>query len=145
VLLLDDKGETLFAGGGQPTTGGFVQATPLVLAFDAPSGKLKQSLRIGATNDGYLLDAQWHPSGFVMAVTSGQPGAGKLFFHRPGEAAPFFLAPVPNCHSLTMHPSGKRVLVSATNANSAGNGRNLTKEKKYPGNTSPLHTWQIEA
>src|SRR5262249_39498633 len=45
VLLFDDKGETLFAGGGQPTTGGFVQATPLLLSFDAASGKVKQTLR----------------------------------------------------------------------------------------------------
>jgi hypothetical protein len=50
---------------------------------------------------------------------------------------------MPNCHALAAHPDGKRVVVAATNANSSGNGRNLTKEKAYPGNTSPLHVWQL--
>jgi hypothetical protein len=98
----------------------------------------------GTTNEGYVLDLSWHKDGFVMAVTSGQPGQGKLFFHRPGEAQPFFTtAKMANCHSLAVHPNGTRLVVSATNANSSGNGRPLTKAKEYPGNTSPLYFWEV--
>ncbi len=143
VLLFDPEGKTLIAGGGQPTTGGFVQGAGLLMAFDAATGAVKQSVTIGATNDGYVMDGLWHPSGYIALVTSGQPGVGKLVLHRVGGSAPFFTAPVPNPHSLALHPDGKRLVVSATSANSSGNGRNLTKDKKYPGNSSPLHTWQI--
>jgi WD40 repeat protein len=143
-LAFDPAGKVLAAGGGAPTTGGFVQATPLVVFFDAATGQRAQALRVGAVNDGYALDLHWHRAGFVMAVTSGQPGAGKLFFHRPGEAKPFFLAAgMANCHSLAVRPDGKGLVVSATNANSAGNGRLVGKDKSYPSNTSPLHVWRL--
>jgi hypothetical protein len=46
--------------------------------------------------------------------------------------------PLPNCQSMALHPSGSRLVVAATNANSSGNGRVGSKEI-YPGNFSPLH------
>lgn len=144
-LAFDPAGKVLAAGGGVPTTGGFVQGTPVVIFFDAASGKRLQAIRVGGTSDGFALDLHWHKGGFVMGVTSGQPGAGKLFFHRPGDERPFFLATtMPNCHSLAARPDGRRLVVSATNANSSGNGRLLGKDRRYPGNTSPLHIWQVE-
>lgn len=145
-LAFDATGKVLAAAGGVPTTGGFVQGTPLVVFFDAATGKRTQAVRVGANNDGFALDLHWHKAGFVMAVSSGQPGAGKLFFHRPGDAKPFFLtAAMPNCHSLAVRPDGQRLVVSATNANSAGNGRPVGKDKRYPSNTSPLHVWRMGA
>ena len=67
-----------------------------------------------------------------------------LLFHRPGDAQPFFLTgSMPNCHSLAVHPGGTRLVVAATNANSAGNGRVLGPNKEYPGNVSPLHVWDL--
>ena len=116
-----------------------------MLFFEAATGKLKQSLKIGADNDGYVHDAHWHKDGFVMAVTSGQPGIGKLVFHRPGDAQPFFLTTkMPNCQSLAVHPDGQRLIVAATNANSSGNGRIKSKDNTYPANTSPLYLWQMQ-
>lgn len=141
-LSYDPSGKTLAAAGCLPTSGGFVQGTPLLVFFDAASGKLIQSLKIGTTNDGYVLDLHWHPGGFVMGVSSGQPGQGKLFFHRPGDAAPFFLTPkMVNCHALAVHD--RRLVVAATNANSSGNGRPKTKDMSYPGNSSPLYAWEL--
>ena len=143
-LAFDRAGTQLLAGGCVPITGGFVQGAGSLLFFDASTGKMKQSLKIGEANDGYVHDAHWHKDGFAMAVTSGQPGTGKLVFHRPSDAAPFFIATkMPNCQSLAVHPDGRRLVVAATNANSSGNGRNLTKERNYPANTTPLWMWQL--
>lgn len=136
-------GGTLFAGGTQPKTGGFVQGIPVVLAFDWAAGKGKEVYKGAGDNEGYVYEVAWHPGGFLMAVTSGQPGQGKLFFLQPGDAQPFFTQAIPNPHSLALHPNGKRLVVSATNANSAGNGRPAGKDKEYPGNNSPLHVFDM--
>jgi WD40 repeat protein len=143
-LAFDRAGAALACGGGQPSSGGFVQGVPLLLVIDWPAGKVTQSLKIGGDSDGFVLDAAWHPDGFVMGVTSGQPGQGKLFFHRPGDTQPFFLTPaMPNCHALAVHPNLTRLVVSATNGSSGGNGRVLDKNKEYAGNWSPLHIWDL--
>ncbi|HVK08016.1 MAG TPA: hypothetical protein VM597_04475 [Gemmataceae bacterium] len=142
-LAFNADGTVLLAGGGQPKTGGFVTGVLALLGFDWATGKLTTSY-IG-TNDteGYVLDLAWHADDFAMAVSSGQPGQGKLFFHRPEDAQPFFTSPLPNAHSLAVHPTGRRLVVSATNANSAGNGRQFGKGKEYPGNFSPLHVFEF--
>ena len=143
-LAFDRAGATLACAGGQPKSGGFVQATPLIVCFDWQTGQRKHTLKFGTENDGYVYDLHFHPDGFVMAVTSGQPGQGKLFFQRPEDAQPFFLTPkIPNCHALAVHPNGTRLAVAATNANSAGNGRVLGKDKEYPGNFSPIYLWDL--
>jgi len=115
---------------------------PTILLFDWESGKVKHKLAVGADGDGYVYEARFHADGFVMAVTSGNPGTGKLFFQRPEDDKPFFLVAKPNCHSLAPHPNGQRLVVSATNANSAGNGR-VGSGKEYPGNWSPLFVWAL--
>jgi WD40 repeat protein len=120
-LAFGPDGATLFAGGTQPKTGAIVQGIPLVLAFDWKSGSAKPGYTGANDNEGFVLDLHWHPDGFLMAVASGQPGQGKLLFHRPAEPQPFFAQALPNPHSLTFH--GRRVVVSATDANSSGNGR----------------------
>jgi len=143
-LAFDRTGATLICAGGQPKSGGFVQATPAILFFDWQTGKVTHTLKSANDNEGYVYDLHWHPDGFVMAVTSGQPGNGKLFFQRPQDAQPFFVTPkMANCHALDVHPNGHRLVISATNANSAGNGRLVDKNKEYPGNWSPLHIWDL--
>jgi len=137
-------GSTVFVGGSQPKTGAFVQGIPLVLAFDWKSGQSKPLYKGATDAEGYVLDLHWHSDGFLVFVTSGQPGQGKLIFHRPSEPQPFFTQPLPNPHSLTFH--GKRVIVSATNGNSSGNGRVKGKgANDYPGNFSPLHIYDLPA
>ena len=73
----------------------------------------------------------------------GQPGNGKLFFQNLDEAAAFVTMPLPNCHALAVHPFGTRLVVSATNGNSSGNGRPKSKNADYPGNFSPLHVFDF--
>lgn len=141
-LAFSPDGKTLAAGGADQPSGGFVVGTALLVFFDA-AGKRTQTVKVGASGSGYVLDLHWHKEGFVMGVSSGQPGQGQVFFQQPGDAAPFFKAGLTNCHSLAMRPDGARFVVSATNANSAGNGRPLTAKKEYPGNHSPLHIWDM--
>lgn len=135
-------GSVLFAGGTQPKSGGFVQGTPIILAFDWKTGTGKPVYQGANDNEGYVLDLHWHPDGFLMAVSSGQPGQGKIIFQRPGESQPLFAQPIPNPHALAFH--GRRLVVAATNANSAGNGRvNGKNMADYPGNYSPLHVFEL--
>src|SRR5262249_875610 len=142
-LSLDRDGKTLAVGCSQVKNGASMLGTPLVLLFDWESGKLAHTIKVGADSDGYLHDLHFHPDGFVMGVTSRQPGSGKLFFHNPGDAQPFFITAMPNCQSLGIHSEGRRLAVAATNANSNGNGRLLDKNKEYPGNYSPIHIWDM--
>ncbi len=144
ALAFDPQGTTLACAGTKPSVGGNVQGVPTILFFDWATGKVKHTASVGNDGDGYIYDLHWHPAGFVMAVTSGNPGVGKLFFQRPGEAQPFFLSTkMANCHALAVHPEGKRLVVCATNTGSNGNGRQLDKNKEYPGNYSPLHPWTL--
>ncbi|HEY7423684.1 MAG TPA: WD40 repeat domain-containing protein [Gemmataceae bacterium] len=142
-LAFDTAGGRLFCGGLTPKNGGNVQGTPTVLVFDWSAGKVVEKFTVGNDGDGYVYEVHWHPDGFVMAVTSGNPGAGKFFLQRPGEKQPFFLhTRMANCHSLGLHPDGHRLAVSATNAGSNGNGR-LLRNQEYPGNYSPVHLWDL--
>lgn len=139
-FTFNKDGSILIAGGSQPKTGGFVTGSNLILVFDWQSGKVKLTIKStnANENEGYVNDMSLHPDGFLMSVSSGQPGNGKLVFHSLDDGQAFVTMPLPNCHSLALHPSASRLVVSATNANSSGNGRVGTKEN-YPGNFSPLH------
>ncbi len=142
-FAFDSAGEAMIAGGSVPKSGGFVQGALEILVFDWKTGKVKKTIKGSADTEGYVFDMVVHPDGFLMAVSSGQPGQGKLFFQKLDEAQPFFALPLPNCHSLSLHPNRMRLVVSATNGNSSGNGRPLGKNKEYPGNDSPLHIFDL--
>jgi len=142
-LEFNSAGTVLAAAGTRPSGGGNVQGVPTILLFDWKTGQVQHTLAVGGEGDGFVYDLAFHSGGFVMAVTSGNPGAGKFFFHQPGDAAPFFLhTGLPNCQSLAVHPNGNRLVVASTNAGSNGNGRQL-RNGEYPGNFSPLHVWEI--
>ncbi|MGL4554834.1 MAG: WD40 repeat domain-containing protein, partial [Gemmataceae bacterium] len=139
-LTVSPDGKTLAAGGSKPTVGGFVQGAAMVAYFEADTGKPTQALTFGGDNEGFVLDAHWHPSGVLTGVTSGQPGSGQLFFHRPGEPAVTAGAKLANGHSLAVHPDGTRV-VAMTTLRIGGNGRGTGKD--YPANTTPLHVFRV--
>ena len=146
VLAFIDGGKTLLAGGCEPAGGGFVEGAPALLRFDVATGKQLSEWRFGAAKDGFVLDAASHPDGYLLLVTSGQPGSGKIMFLRPGEKEPFYThTNVANVHSVTLHPDGKRFAVAAMNKASNGNGRPKTADGSYPGNTSPVHLFEIPA
>jgi WD40 repeat protein len=143
-LLVSGDGKTLFAAGGEPKTGGFVQAIPLLVAFDLATGKRRGQYKGTNENEGYVTDLSWHSAGYVIGTTSGQPGQGKLFCWQSGEAKPFFLGgKLPNCHSVALHPNGDRLAVSGTNTNSSGNGRVKGAGGDYPANSSPIQVWSV--
>jgi WD40 repeat protein len=133
----------LAVGGTKPINGGTVQGIPTILVFDWAAGTLTHTLELGQQSDVMVTDVRFHPDGFLMATTTGNPGSGKFLFRRPGDAEPFFeTKKMPNCHSLSLHPDGKRLAVVATNGGSNGNGRNL-KDGKYPGNWSPIFVLEL--
>jgi WD40 repeat protein len=143
-LLVSGDGKTLFVAGAEPKTGGFVQAIPLLIAFDLATGKRVGQWKGTNDNEGYVTDLAWHPDGYVVFTTSGQPGQGKLCFWKPGEEKPFFVSTKqPNCHSVAISPDGKTLAVSATNANSSGNGRVKGASGDYPANSSPIQLWSV--
>ena len=143
-LVFDREGKQLGCAGTTPKNGANVQGTPTVLLFDWAEGKLLHTLSVGGSGDGFVYDMSLHPDGFVMAVTSGNPGTGKFFLFQPGDEKPFFLeTKMANCHGLAVHPDGKRLAVAATSKGSNGNGRRLNKEGKYEGNSSPIHLWDL--
>ncbi len=139
-LLFTADGKTLLVAGAEPKTGGFVQCTPLVIAFDRASGKRTTVWRNGTEKDGYVTDLAWHPEGFVVGTSSGQPGQGKLFFWKPGEEQASFSVAKPNCHSVAIAPDGQTLVLAMTNANSSGNGR---PKGEYQANYSPIQFWQF--
>lgn len=143
-LMLSPDGKTLFAGGAEPKTGGFVQCVPLLIAFDYTTGKRLSQYKGANDNEGYVTDLAWHSDGAVIFTTSGQPGQGKFHVWKPGDAKPLFSGgKLPNCHSVALHPDGDRIAVSATNANSSGNGRVKGAGGDYPENTSPIQLWTV--
>jgi hypothetical protein len=141
VLAFDSEGTTLACGGTTPKNGGTVTGIPSILLFDFASGQLKTTIKHGSENDCFVHDVHLHQAGFVMAVTCGTPGQGKLLFQRPEDAEPFFVTTkMANTQSLSMHPEGRHFAVVATNPGSNGNGRQL-KNGEYIGNQSPIHLW----
>lgn len=143
-LAVSADGKTLFATGAEPKTGGFVQCIPLLIAVDLASGKRTSQWKGANDNEGYVTDVACHPDGRVVFTTSGQPGQGKFHVWKPGDAAPLFSGGKhPNCHSVALHPDGERIAVSATNANSSGNGRVKGSGGEYPANTSPIQLWAL--
>lgn len=143
-LAFSPDGKNLYAAGSQPKTGGFVQGFPLLMAIDFATGKTLWSWKGASDNEGFVHDLRVLPNGHLAAVTSGQPGQGKFLLFEPPNATPTFtITKMQNCHSLDVHPDCKRIAVSATNANSSGNGRVKGKAGEYPENTSPIQIWEL--
>lgn len=139
VISFDDKGERLFIAGTKPKNGGNVQGIPTVLVFNWKTGKLEKTLEFGKTSDVYVTSLTWHPAGYLIVTTSGNPGVGQLIFRRLNEKEPFYTTKkLRNCHSLAFDARHNRFAVTSTNNGSNGNGRRL-KNGEYVGNHSPVH------
>ncbi len=144
VLAFNADGTKLACGGTKPSVGGNVQGVPTVLVFDWASGAVESTLELGDGGDVYVTDLRFHAEGFLMATVSGNPGAGKLVFRHPEDKQAFFeTKKMPNCHSLSLHPQGRRLAIVATNANSNGNGRVKGDAGGYPGNWSPIYVMEL--
>lgn len=140
AMTFSGDGKLLLVGGTRPKNGGNVQGAPLVLVFDWETMKQLQVLEMGPTSDVYVRDIEFHPDGFLMVATSGNPGAGKLHFQRLEDEKPFFTSSgFSNCHAISLHADGERLAVTMTSKGSNGNGRPLDKDGNYLGNSSPIH------
>ena len=146
ALAFFGEGKLLLAAGTTPDKGATIQSTPTLLAFDFASGALRHTFRHGGVKDGFIEDLAVHPAGHLMAVTSGNPGEGRLLQFRPQEKEAFDSATqLPNCHAIALHPDARRFAIASTNRDSAGNGRRTDKEGAYPANSSPVSLFELPA
>lgn len=136
-------GRFFAVAGAEPVSGGFVEAVPVLKIFDTASRAEIQSLKIGEKTEGFVHDVAFHPDGLWVGVTSGQPGRGGVFVHRPGDPQPLLVHPLPNCHSVAIAADGRRIAVLA-NAGLFGQRKSKAREGDYPGNTSPIHLFEIQ-
>ncbi|MFT5466701.1 MAG: WD40 repeat protein [Verrucomicrobiales bacterium] len=145
-IFFDPEGKTMLIAGSIPTGGANFRGRAHVRMIDFESGETRHSVDLGEeAKDVFAHDVHLHEDGFLIACTTGQPGAGKLIFHVPGEEEPLFTLSkgTINCHSLSVSPDGQQLLVSATNSGSNGNGQRLDKEGNYMSNHSPIHTFSF--
>jgi hypothetical protein len=142
ALAFDADGKRLAVAGANPENGGFVQGTPTLVTFNTQEETAGTELRLGTNKDVYIHDLVVHPRGYWLGVTSGQPGEGQFFMLSPGETAPFFTTKHANCHSIDIHPDGKRIAF-VSNAGIAGQRPSKAKEGDYEGNWSPINLWQL--
>jgi len=145
-LAWNGAGSVLAAAGCIPENGGFVQGIPAVQLISATDGAVIQQLRLGDNQEGFVHQVLWHPQDYWMGVCSGQPGRGRFFLHRVGTEKPFCQNPQPlaNCHSVALHPLGRQVAVLA-NEGTYGQRKSMAREGIYPGNTSPIHIFELPA
>ena len=144
VLRFEDNGRRILCAGGQPTRTGNHQGIPTLHSLETDTLKIKQSRTFGVEKDGFIFELVRCQNGLMAMVTSGNPGAGQFLLVDPDEEKPLHSSTkISNCHSITLHPDGKRLVVAATNRNSQGNGAVRDKEGNYVANTSPLHVFEL--
>lgn len=141
-LTFDREAKLLAIAGTKPGNGGNVTGSPTILLVDWVSGKTEKTLSMGEKNDVYIHDLALHPDNYFIGVCSGQPGQGKFFFLRPGEETAFFEQKMPNCHSVSVHPSKTRIAI-VSNLGKYGQSLSMAREGKYEGNSSPIHLWDV--
>ena len=143
LLRFHDKGRVLICAGGEPQKTGRAIAIPTIHWLKWPDLKVEHTARLGAQNHGFVFDLAWHSGGYWAVVTSGQPGNGQFLLLEPGAEKPFFTSTkMSNCHSVAVHSDG-RIVVSASNRNSQGNGAVRDKMGGYVANYSPLHVFAV--
>lgn len=143
-LMFLDEGTRLLCAGSEPTKTGNVFGVPCLRLLNPESLEETKVWKFGVEKDGFLYDIARHSDGYYLFVTGGTPGAGMLQLFDPADDKPFFIeTKLSNPHSVAIHPDGRRVVVSATNRNSQGNGAVRDKEGNYLGNSSPLHFFDL--
>ncbi len=145
LRILEIDGElSLLAAGSIPTKGATMQGTPTLQIYNFETGEPGGKIEHGQPKDGFIEDLAIHPSGYLMAVTSGVPGSGFFFCIRPGEDKPFHItSKLSNLHAIALHPDSRRIAITATSKGSNGNGRRVDKDGNYVGNHSPLHFFEL--
>lgn len=122
-LSFDSTGKQLLCGGMKNPGGGFAEGAPVLLAIDWEAGTIAHEMQPEDKTHGFIYDAAYHPSGFVMATTCAMPNTGHLWFWRIGEPQPFYISKdLPNGRSLSLHPDGRRLALVTSMAPNA-NGR----------------------
>jgi WD40 repeat protein len=84
---------------------------PMVVLFDAATGKRKQLLVPKENFQGTAGGVVIHPEGFLVGV--GGSNGGAMWFWKPDQPQAFFTLKLPNnARDLDMHPDGRRLAVA---------------------------------
>jgi WD40 repeat protein len=151
AMISDPQGKYLIAGGSQPATSGFVTGKPTVLCFDFATGKLQHTWQWTGVDPSevFVMGLAWHPNGYALAASSGQPAKGAISGWKPGDAKEVFLAKTfSHSRSIAIHPDGKRVAVVQVmirQGEGAGNGRKTNKNGEYVGLYSQVKLFDTSA
>lgn len=147
ILLFTDGGKSLVAAGSEPTNGGTFQGYPTIVLYDVADGKQKKSYKLGETKDGFVTDLAPLADGEWIVVTSGVTGNGKLLLLKPTDDKPHVeQTKLQNIHACSLHPDGRRLIVTVCNPNNSGNGAVKNKEsKEYASNWSPVKVLELPA
>ncbi|HZK79803.1 MAG TPA: hypothetical protein VFC46_02025, partial [Humisphaera sp.] len=111
-MAFDKDAKILAASGSQPVSSGFFTGKPTIVLIDWETGKQKETLQWGNAepSEGVTLDVVWHPDGFVMASSSGQPGKGAFYCWKPAEKSPFYIEKkLAHSRSASLNPDGDRL------------------------------------
>ncbi len=142
VLAFDAQGTRLVCGGQKDAQGSFATGTPAVLLFDWESGELQQQLEVGTKDEGFVYDALFHPSGFLLTVACAMPKKGRLATWEPGEAEALYPDNnIVNCRSLSLHPDGQ--LLAVVVSESANRNGRPEKKDEYPGGSGKIHILKV--
>lgn len=143
-LRFNQDASVLAVAGTRPKNGGNVQGVPLILLFDWKTGERAEMLELGATSDVYVTDLEFHPDGYLIATTSGNPGSGQFVCMIPGQEKPFLTdKSLGNCHAFSWLSDQNQIAITSTNKNSNGNGRRLDDDGNYPGNHSIVTLFEL--
>ena len=146
-MAFDKDAKILAASGSQPVSSGFFTGKPTIVLIDWETGKQKETLQWGNAepSEGVTLDVVWHPDGFVMASSSGQPGKGAFYCWKPAEKSPFYIEKkLAHSRSASLNPDGDRLacLQVGPSAGQGGNGRHVAEGDEYLGFRSAIRIFE---
>ena len=144
ILQFNSAGTELLCAGAEPQSAGRAHGIPTIHYVNWQSGKSERTWRYGNGDEGYIHDFVQQADGTLLIVTSGQPGKGRFIIQRPGADKPEFdSAKYLNCHSLALHPEGRRLVLCAINSKNQGNGTVKDMSGNYVANYSPLYEFEL--
>ncbi len=135
-MTFDPDFKTLYCAGFEGENANQAHGKPTVVVLDWESGKEKLTMTPSQDFKGPIVDAMFHPAGYLIGAGSSEAG-GVLWFWRPGEAQECHL--VKNATSfrgIDIGADGLRLAATAfgdRGGQRGGNGRRLNNDGEYEG------------
>ncbi len=135
-MAFDSECQTLYCAGFEGVNANQAHGVPTVVALEWESGQQQQTMQPSQDFKGPILDAVFHPAGYLIGAGSSEAG-GVLWFFKPGEASECHLVKNPTSfRSIALDGAGLRLAATAfgdRGGQRGGNGRRLDKDGQYLG------------